>query len=62
MLEPWQKEVNAEWVEQLKTTLKEDGVWMWPATGFMYRLIDGELVGINEGADQALKDILPNAE
>jgi len=59
MLELWQKEANAKWLEQVKATLKDDGVWIWKSTGFIYRLKDGELVGDSEVADEALKAILP---
>lgn len=59
MLELWQKEKNLQWLNQLKGTLHNDGVWVWKETGFIYRLTDGEFVGDTEEATAALKEILP---
>ena len=60
MLPDWQKEVNLQWIGQVKTTLKDGGVWIWPAMGFLYKMKDGELVGETEKADKALQAILPD--
>lgn len=59
MIEPWQKEVNLQWIGQIKSTLQEGGKWIWPSAGFMYTIKNGELVGENKDANEALKAILP---
>lgn len=59
-LEPWKKEVNSLWLTNLKETLKEEGVWVWRATGYKYKLRDGKFIGETEEARDALKKILPD--
>lgn len=58
-MEPWKKEVNLEWINQMKRVVKEGGVWVWPDTGHKYILQDGEFVGTTDEAVEALKEILP---
>ena len=59
-LEPWQKEVNSQWLSAMKEELKDDGVWIWKANGYAYKLHDGKFISESEEANEALKQILPD--
>jgi hypothetical protein len=56
----WQKEVNSQWLSSMKDVLKDNGVWVWGATGFKYKLHDGKFIGETTEASDALKQILPD--
>lgn len=59
MIKFWQKKINEDFFTNMIKVLKEGGVWIWIDMGFKYTLVKGKLVGENEKADLALKEILP---
>lgn len=58
-LSSWKKEVNSKWFNQMKNYLADGGTWIWPDTGFKYRLQEGKFIGESEEANEALRSILP---
>ena len=56
-LTDFEKEENNKFFDQVKSVLTEGGVWIWPDTGYVYKLKDGKLVSDSEEANEALREI-----